>query len=443
MPRFFSNIYRLSNAHLPASRSLVAVGLVIAVALAWTARAGATKQAIAPSRAGATVLITPSPAQVARVMTPAVAGDPLSEVQAGLMSRYPGSFGGVYVNKMGRFVIATAGPPNAALQRSAKAGFMSAARVLGIEDSPILPIQLSFVNTGVSLEHLYDLKAAILDNPALTSAGIDGAGLDIEHGRLVVMSRTELGASAVKADYGSAVKVLLDSGSGLFADRYADTPPFNGGDQIVTPSDGETTCTSGFPMEDTATGETFLLTAGHCGDATWYNTRTASPVYDSSTLVGTTVHGSVLTSVIDAQLIAAKASCITWGGKSTTPSNDVRIYTTGYFDPPQGATIDTEGSVSTQQTGTVAYYDTSLSTGGENLQDLDLITQMPTFGDSGGPAVYPTGYGPLAGGTIVGWYESGDEGWGIVQLIDAEVYTFSSFMGNRVVPITSSTGDSC
>jgi hypothetical protein len=440
MPRFISNIYRLSNPHHPASRTVVAVGLVIAVVLAWTARAGASKQAVVPSRAEATVLITPSPAQVAGVITPAVAGDPLSRLQAGLMSRYPGSFGGFYVNKMGQFVVATAEPPNAALQRSAKAGFMSAARVLGIEESPI---QLSFVNTGVTLRHLYDLKAAILDNPVLTAAGIDGAGLDIEHGRLVVMSRTELGASAVKADYGSAATVLLDSGSGLFADRYADTAPFNGGDQIVTPSDGETTCTSGFPMKDTATGETFLLTAGHCGDANWYNTRTASPVYDSSTLVGTTVHGSVLTSVVDAQLIAAKASCITWGGKSTTPSNDERIYTTGYFDPPQGATIDTEGSVSTQQTGTVAYYDVSLSIGGEDLHDLDLITQMPTFGDSGGPAVYPTGYGPLAGGTIVGWYESGDEGWGIVQLIDAEIYTYSSFMGNQVVPITSSTGDSC
>jgi hypothetical protein len=344
---------------------------------------------------------------------------------------------------MGQYVIAMAGPPNVALQRAAKTGFTSAARVFGAEDGPILPIRLSYVNTGVSLWHLYDLKAAILDNPALTSAGVDGAGLDIEHGRLVVMSRTESGASAVEADYGSSVKVLVDSGSGLFSSRYGDSAPFNGGDQIVTPSGGETTCTSGFGMQDTTTGQKYLLTAGHCGSATWYNTRTDSPVYDSSTLIGSTLRGSVVTSVIDAQLISTSASCISWGGKSTKPSNDVRTFITGYFDPPQGARIQTEGSVSTQQTGTVAYYDTSISTGGENLQDLDLITPMGTFGDSGGPMIYPTEFGPLAGGTIVGWYESGNQGWGIIQLIDSEVFTYSAFMGDQVVPITSSTGVSC
>jgi len=439
MPRYFSKSARLGDAH-HRIQSLLAVGLVIAVTFAWSAGATATKRASAPAR---TALITPSAVQVRHVITPAVAGDPFSELQAGLMSRYPNSFGGFYVNNGGQYVIATAGPPNAALQRSARTGFTSAARVLGAVDGPIRPIQLTYVDTGVSLWHLYDLKASILDNPSLTTAGVDGAGLDIEHGRLVVMSRTRLGATAVTADYGSAVKVLVDSGSGLYASRYGDTAPFNGGDQIVTPSGGETTCTSGFGMQDTATGQQYLLTAGHCGSATWYNTRTGSPVYDSSTLIGATVRGSVVTSVIDAQLVSTKASCISWGGRSTKPSNDVRAYITGYLDPPQGAEIQTDGSVSTEETGTVAYYDTSLSTGGENLQDLDLITPMGTFGDSGGPMIYPTAYGSLAGGTIVGWYESGDQGWGIIQLIDAEVFTYSAFMGHQIVPITSSTGDSC
>jgi hypothetical protein len=444
MTRLLSNAQPVTRAHRLPHRSLAAVGLVVAVTLVWTAGAGATKPANATGRAsGATALINPSHAQLMGVITPAVAGDRLSELQGSLMSKYPNSFGGIYVNKLGEFVVATAGPSTASLRQSAAAGFTSAARMFGAADGPVLPIHVSFVNTGMSLRRLYDLKAAILDNPALRSDGVDGAGLDIEHGRLVVMSRTRAGATAVRADYGPVVKVLVDSGTELYADRYNDSAPFNSGDQIVTPSDGETTCTSGFGMEDTATGATYLLTAGHCGSATWYNTRTDNPVYNSSTIVGTTVRGSVVTSVIDAQLIATNASCISWGGASTRGSNSQRIYVTGYFDPPQGAEIETEGSVSTQETGTVAYYDTSISTGGENLQDLDLITPMGIFGDSGGPMIYPTEYGPLAGGTIVGWYESGDNGWEVIQLIDSEIYTYSAFLGAPVVPITSSTGTSC
>jgi hypothetical protein len=435
MPRFYSHVWRLPR------QSLGAVLLVLAVTLAWTGAASASRGASSPDRA-ATALITPTAAQVTAVSAPAVPGDPFSELQASLMARYPTSFGGLYVNKAGQFVVATAGPPTIALQQFVTTGFGGAAKQL-VATRPAPAIRMAYANTGVTLQHLYDLKAAILDNPVLTKDGVDGAGLDIEHGRVVVMSRTKLGASAVEADYGSAVKVLLDDGSGLFADRYGDTPAFNGGDQIVTPSDGETTCTSGFGMQDTTTGRTYLLTAGHCGNATWYSTHSSDPVYNSSTLIGSTVPGSVVTSVIDAQLISTEASCISWGGISSKVSNDERIYITGYTDPLQGAAIETEGSVSTEETGTVAYYDVSKVLAGESLQDLDFITVLGVGGDSGGPMIYPTIYGPLAGGTDVGWFQTASEAYGVIQLIDAEVFTYSAFMGDQVVPVTSSTGYSC
>lgn len=438
MPRFLSPVDRLPR------QTLVVVALVVALTFAWSGAASATRNADSPvGRVPATALITPTADQVAHVITPAVPGDPMSELQARLMSLYPNSFGGFYVDKAGRYVVAMAGPPNMALQRSAETGLSDAARRFGVEDGPILPMHTSYVNTGVSLRQLYDLKAAILDNPALIADGIDGAGLDVEHGRVVVMSRSKRGVSAVEADYGSAVKVLLDSASGLSADRYGDTPAFNGGDQIVTSSDGETTCTSGFGMEDTTTGQTYLLTAGHCGDATWYSTASSDPVYDSATRIGRTAGGSVVTSVIDAQLIYADSSCVSWGGVSSRPSNDERIYITGYDDPLQGAAIETEGSVSQEERGTVAYYDVSKDVAGESLQDLDLVTTDSIGGDSGGPMIYPTIYGPLAGGTDVGWYESGDQGWAIYELIDAEVFTFSAWTGDPVVPNVSTTGDSC
>jgi hypothetical protein len=424
-----------------------AFALLIAVATMFTWTAAATASNLADggghSRPEA-LLINPTAQQIEAVITPASPGDPLSQLQQRLMAEDPQNFGGIYVNSRGEFVVATDGTAAPTLRQVATAGFVRAGQSLrGGAAAAVAAPQVGFVDTGASLQHLYELKAAILDNPALRAAGVDGAGLDIEHGRDVVMSRTTAGADAVKADYGSAVEVMVDSGSGLTASRYGDVPAWNAGDQIVTPSYGETTCTSGFGMEDTTTGETYLLTAGHCGAATWYNTKGSSPVYDSGTLVGATVPGSVSTSVIDAQLVQADSSCISWGDKSTKPSNDDRIYITGYIDPPQGASIETEGSVSTEQTGTVSYYDVSRVVGGESLQDLDLISSVGAGGDSGGPLVYPTAFGPLAGGTEVGWYSSGGNEWGVVQLIDSEVYTYTAFTGDQVQPISTTQSDSC
>jgi hypothetical protein len=429
----------------PYRRTALALLIAVATMFAWTAAATASNLADTGSHSSMTTrLIRPTAQQIAAVITPASSGDPISELQHRLMSEYPQSFGGIYVDASGEFVVATDGTVSASLRQAAAAGFVEAGRsrqVVSAASSEALPV--TFVDTGASLLHLYELKAAVLDNAALRSAGVDGAGLDIEHGRDVVMSRTSAGATAVKAAYGSSVEVMVDTGSGLTASRYGDTPAWNAGDQIVTPSYGETTCTSGFGMEDTATGDTYLLTAGHCGAATWYNTKGSNPVYSSSTLVGTTVAGSVSTSVIDSQLIQTDASCISWGDKSTKTSNDVRIYITGYIDPPQGASIETEGSVSTEQTGTVSFYDVSEVVGGESLQDLDLISAVGTEGDSGGPLVYPTGFGPLAGGTEVGWYSSGSGEWGVVELIDAEIYAYTAFIGDQMQPISTTQSDSC
>jgi hypothetical protein len=423
---------------------VLSVVLAAAVTFTWTAAASASRDVTAAYQARlATALIKPTAEQLKSVITPPSPGDPLSELQLRLMSSFPNRFGGIYVNKSGQYVIATDGSAPAAMQRAVDSGFASAARAFGSKGGPLPEVGLRFVDTRTTLQHLYYLKAAILDNPALKADGVDGAGLDVERGRVVVMTRRALGGTAVRADYGKAVEVLRDSGSGLTASRYDDSPAWNSGNQIVTPSYGETTCTSGFGMEDVDTGQTYVLTAGHCGSASWYNTETDSPVYDSSTLVGKTLAGSLSTKTIDAQLITTNSSCITWGGKSTTSGNDVRIYITGYDDPPQGASIETEGSVSLQETGTVSYYDVSKVIAGESLSDLDLVTAVGVGGDSGGPLIYPTLYGPLAGGTEVGWYQSGGTSWGVFQLIDSETYTYTVLTGDQIVPNTGSASGGC
>jgi len=436
-----------SAERLPGSGvAVLAIGLVTAMTIPWAvaASASASKTVTATDHARlATALVNPTLEQVNALIAPASPGDPLSELQGHLMSSFSRSFGGIYVDDHGQFVVSTDGTAPAAMRQSVGAGFTAVARVFGGRQRRLLPLQVAYVDTGATLQHLYELKAAILDNPALRADGIDGAGLDIEHGRVVVMSDRASGAAAVEADYGSQVEVLLDSGAGLTDGRYDDSPAWNAGDEIVTPSHGETTCTSGFGMDNLDTGQSYLLTAGHCGSATWYNTETNHPVYDSSTLVGRTLARSVTTRTVDAQLITADSSCISWGDKSTKTSNDVRIYISGYADPPQGAAIETEGAASLEETGTVSYYDVSKVIAGESLDGLDLVTAVGIGGDSGGPLIYPTIFGPLAGGTEVGWYASGDNTWGVFQFIDAEMHRFTTLTGDQIVPVTASTPHRC
>jgi hypothetical protein len=431
-----------STRQLLPMRTVFAAAIVLFTVVAQMGLASASTskaRATPPTR----LLLSPSAREIAQAMTPVSPQDELGQLQLSLMRRFGTSFGGVFVNSRGEFTVATDGAVPTALMSAAQSGFSTMDRRFGASIDALRAPAIAFRDTGASLAGLYRLKAAILFNPVLRADGVNGAGLDIERGRVVVFTSSRAGAAAVRADYGNKVEEIVGGTTGLDSNRYNDASPWNGGDQIVTPSGGETTCSSGFGLEDASTGATYLLTAGHCGSATWYNTTTNNPVYNSSNLIGTTVSGSVTTTNIDAQLISADSSCIVWGQKSTTNSNADRVYITGWSNPPQGASIDLEGSVSLEQSGTVDYYDVSRTVAGEKLEDLDLVSAIPELGDSGGPVVYPSIFGPLAGGTIIGWYSSGNNAWGVVQLIDSELYTYSLFTGDEIEPNVTTTGDSC
>jgi hypothetical protein len=159
--------------------------------------------------------------------------------------------------------------------------------------------------------------------------------------------------------------------------------------------------------------------------------------------MGSTVSGSVVTTTVDGQLIGTSSSCISWSARSTTNSNAQRTYITGYANPPQGASVVTEGAVSLEQSGSVSYYDVSKVISGEHLAELDLLNLADYPGDSGGPTIYPSIYGPLAGGIVIGVVTVNSQQYIAIQLIDAELYTFSAFTGDAVLPNTSSTGTSC
>ncbi|HEV8063390.1 MAG TPA: hypothetical protein VGP46_01105, partial [Acidimicrobiales bacterium] len=250
----------------PIRTLLAAVVVLVMVATPiGAAAATSTGQAAGPK------LLSPTAGEISQAMGPVSTHDLLGQLQLRLMRSFGGSFGGLFVNGAGVLTVATDGPASASLMGAAESAVAGLRGEAGLHSGGPSQGLVAFRNTGASLTHLFALKAAILYNPALRALGVDGAGLDIERGRVVVFSSTPLGASEVRNAYGDKVETLVDRTSTLDDNRFNDSAPFNGGDQIVTPSGGETTCTSGFGLQDTSTGTNYLLTAGHCGSATWYN----------------------------------------------------------------------------------------------------------------------------------------------------------------------------
>ena len=181
------------------------------------------------------------------------------------------------------------------------------------------------------------------------------------------------------------------------ADRYNDSPPWNGGDQLVSDGTNFTACTSGFGVHDAATGTHYLTTAGHCGAHFWWNTWAGFPIRDNSTLVGST-SGSVWNGVyfnnrVDTQKIAASSSNTIWTGSAT------RRYISAPLDVAQGDPTCIEGSFSLTRCGTI--YATDFGEGGTQYL-VSLSNGSTVFGDSGAPSWRTSPFGPLAQGTHVG-----------------------------------------
>jgi hypothetical protein len=379
--------------------------------------------------------------QLAAAAPQVATGDTLGSFEQAMADDFPNTYGGLYVSPDGNLVIPTVGAARS-LRAWARANmpavpsqYLFGDRRLSANASDPPPGP-TFTPATVSFDDLVALKADILANSDLVAAGVVGAGIDVENG---VVSVTTTGGPVdgeLEATYGSEIEVTDAAGTSLEASRTDDTPPFNGGDMLISPSN--VLCSLGFGLHDTVTGQTYQLTAGHCGYNTWYNEPRNSTTFPADDLVGTTVPGARYTSGIDAQLIADNSSCISWGASGT------RYFISGYADAPEGASIMTEGSVGGQVSGTVVTYDWSGKLGSENLNNIDFTTAVTQSGDSGGPVIYPSIYGPLAAGSVVGIIVNTNGSTdGIVQNIDAELWDFSAFIGDSISPNTSSNGTNC
>ncbi|MGO9197822.1 MAG: hypothetical protein ACLQK4_11940 [Acidimicrobiales bacterium] len=384
--------------------------------------------------------------EVAQATPVVAAGDALGTWESRMAATYPNTYGGVYVDSAGHFVVPTVGSASPLRQWARRsfsgvareylsAGGANAGSTLRAADTGSPP-SLTFTAATTSFDALVQLKADILANTALMVDGVLGAGIDVENDAVSVTTSGGPVDAALEAVYGSEVEVTDATGTTFDASRTKDVAPWNGGDMILTTSGW--LCSLGFGLYDEATGTTYQLTAGHCGSASWYNLPRTGTTFTSAHLVGSTVSGSAVTSGIDAQLITSNSSCISWGASGS------RYFITGYANAPQGATVDAEGAVGGSIAGTVAVYDWSGDFGSENLSNVDLTTAVTSLGDSGGPLVYPTGYGPLAAGSIIGTitYSNGTT-YGAVQNIDAEIWDYSAFIGDSIGVNTSSNGTSC
>jgi hypothetical protein len=205
------------------------------------------------------------------------------------------------------------------------------------------------------------------------------------------------------------------------ADRFNDSPPWNGGDQLVTEGANPGGCTSGFGVHDGPTH--YVTTAGHCGTHTWWNTWAGFPIRNNDTLVGATSgpvwNGTYFGFRIDTQKILTPngSSNIIW----TDPA--IRRYISAPLDVAQGDPTCIEGSFSATTCGTV--FATDFGDGGTQYL-VDVNSAATAFGDSGAPSWRTSPFGPLAQGTHVGTLVGPDN-------LKVELNIFAVMFFNHVV----------
>lgn len=261
---------------------------------------------------------------------------------------------------------------------------------------------------GLSLNALWDLKTSIegsREKLAGLGVGLEAVGIRDSANAVIVgvNTPTPQAQEVLERLFGKGHIQVIEWKLTKEADRFNDTAPWNGGDQIVTEGTSPGACTTGFGMHD-GSGNHYLTTAGHCGTHFWWNTWVGFPIRDGSTFLGVTT-GTVWDGVysgirVDTQKITVTGSSnIVWTGTAT------RRFITGAVTPAQDEPTCIEGSINLTQCGTIWGIDFGEG-GSQYLVDLD--GGITSFGDSGAPSWRTDEtFGPLAQGTHVGSLTNG------------------------------------
>lgn len=218
-------------------------------------------------------------------------------------------------------------------------------------------------------------------------------------------------ASVIGSDQFTLSQIPI-SATPLAATRSTDFSPWNGGDWITQNKTSGETCTSGSPVVGTTTGNTYVLTAGHCFSLnnTVYN-------YDlvdgkgSGSVVGTVNFGSYsTTNDADTHLIltsghGGSSNLDFTGGGGANDSTKTQL--TGGKDPAVG----TDGCLDGALSGFVCGGTVKVSDGCVTFNDgtkhcgmneySSSTTDLAGNGDSGGPVLSTgksTAYGIISTG---------------------------------------------
>jgi hypothetical protein len=321
-----------------------------------------------------------------------------------LRERYPTTFAGL-VNDGGDALTIYETEPDPDLHDWVEKRFEDAARASGV-DAELIP-EVTWADAEVSLDALLELKARIMaDADELAKEGVEVASVgmrDPENVALVGVDSGVDGAQAVlEARYGKGhlrafAWELTDE-----ADRWNDSSPFNGGDQIVTEGNDPHGCTTGFGVHDTS-GNRYVTSAGHCHNHYWWNTWIGFPVRNASTFLGVTsgtvYDGTYSGHDIDTQkILTTGSSRVVWTGSAT------RKYITAALGTAVGDPTCIEGSYSLTACGGIFAVDFGA---GDTQYLVGISSGTTTNGDSGAPSWRESPFGPLAQGTHVGVLSGG------------------------------------
>jgi len=326
-------------------------------------------------------------------------------------------FGGLYADGDGTLVV-TAPRGNGPVVAASKAAFDAGGQ--GPSRAPQSSPRHRIAEVRNSVSRLEDVEKAVLDAPGLFDP--DGpvsvvAVHDPSNTVLVgLVADTAANRAAVYAATGAAPGELSfeqQEPVDAAADRFTDVSPFNAGDRVYD-ENAMFACSSGFGVHQAGTNVDYLLTAAHCSavagqqDFFWNGSSTNR----RRTPMGFSTNVSFGQAGWDTQLIRTESSTITWTATATR-SRITAPYTPIYLDANrvinEGATSIPwrSGAMLVSLTNACVSIHNYPVWGTVRICHLWRATAGPDAcavrgGDSGGPVVAYTGFGPLAAGQIVG-----------------------------------------
>jgi hypothetical protein len=284
---------------------------------------------------------------------------------------------------------------------------------------------LVFRKTSHSMRQLNAIQSSLQGNwQSLAKSGIEvgefGSNPLTGKEDIGVVNLTASKAAKLNRRYGAQALNIYNvtprqaDAARVTASRIGDTPPFNGGDAIVSATQHFNACTSGFGV--VIGGVSRLLTVGHCYtvgttvlNARWIG---GTAISGSGAAIGTVIE-SAYSSDLDSEVISAPGSDLIWTGPIGDPQ---RATVSGVGTWAVGDQVCTSGAYSGEICGlTVQHvnYCKLFSVTTFQVHLLCHITQVQgsretVLGDSGGPVFRFSGSALEAVGEVTGSNASGN-----------------------------------